>query len=107
MKVNPSKTQLLCTTTAINYDIRAYIYTEEGPLISGDTLTTVGYTLGRRSGAGEHIKKVRQKYGSRAGILRHLKKIGIYKPVLTKIYTSHLRPLFEYGIPCFGQSLTD
>ena len=57
MKVNTSKTQLICTSAAINYDVRAYVEVDGSKLLSGDILTTVGYTLGKRPGPGAHIKK--------------------------------------------------
>ena len=49
MRVNPEKTQLLCVTTAINYDIRAYVNIDGHRIISGDSLTTVGYTMGAKT----------------------------------------------------------
>ena len=106
MRVNPSKTQLLCTNTSINYDIRAYVKIDGTTLWSGDTLKTVGYTLGRRAGAAEHIKSMRRKFGARAGILRHLKKIGIQNDTLVKIYASLIRPVLEYAAACFHPGLT-
>ena len=73
----------------------------------GDDLTTVGYPLGRQPGAHEHLKRIRQKFGARAGIIRHLKKIGIETGVLTKIYTSLVRPVFEYAAVCSNAGLTE
>ena len=106
MKVNAQKTQLLCTSTAINYDVRAYIEVEGTVITSRDTLTTVGYTMGRRPGPYQHIKQIRRKYGARAGILRHLKKIGIDAPSLVQIYTSLIRLVFEYSCVAFHTCLT-
>ena len=77
MCANPGKMQLHCTTTVVNYNISAYIVVEAVKLISDDKLKTIGYTLGRRPGASEYIKEILRKFGARAGILRHLKKIGI------------------------------
>lgn len=61
MVVNPLKTQLLCTTTAINYDVRSFIIVEGKEILSSDTLKSVGFTFGRRLGAGDHMKTIRRK----------------------------------------------
>ena len=67
---------------------------------------TVGYTLGRRAGAAEHLKTISRKFGARAGILRHLKKIGIQNDTLVRIYTSLIRLVFEYAAACYHPGLT-
>ena len=66
MVVNPHKMQVLCTTTAIKAG--------GVEILSGDSLKSVGYSFGRRPGAAEYLRKTRQKYGARAGTLRHLHK---------------------------------
>lgn len=38
MRVNPKKTQLLCTNTAINSDVRSYVFYDGERLESGDSL---------------------------------------------------------------------
>ena len=53
------------------------------------------------------MKTVRMKFGARAGILRHLKKIGIEPKILTQIYVALIvRPVFEYASACFHTGLT-
>ena len=106
MSVNPHKTQLLCTSTAINSDIRSHIYTEAGRIDSGDTLKTVGFIFDRRPGAAEHIKAMRRKFGTRAGMLRHLKKIGIEEETLVEVYKSFIRPILEYACSAWHTILT-
>lgn len=48
VKMNPNKTQLLCVSTAINYEVHSYIYIGDKLLISGDELKLLGYNFGRR-----------------------------------------------------------
>ena len=74
MLINPDKTQLLCVTTAINYDVRCYINIDGRRLVSGDELKLVGYTFGRRPNADKHIQALRRKYGARSWIVRNMKK---------------------------------
>ena len=77
MEVNPAKTQLLCITSAINYQVWSYIYCQGEKLASGDSLKLLGYTMGRRPTAEQHVKSLRRKYGARAWILRNLNQAGI------------------------------
>ena len=50
MLVNEAKTQLLCITSAINYDVRSEMCVGGNTITSADTLKIVGYTFGRRPG---------------------------------------------------------
>lgn len=95
MKVNDLKTQLLCLTSAINYDVRSFIRLPDGQLTSGDTLKVVGFTFGQRPGPAEHIKALRCSYGARAWVLRHLKRIGMEQKLLVRVYCELIRPIFE------------
>ena len=45
MLLNDNKTQILCISTAINYEVRSFIRLQDGPRISSDTLKVVGFTL--------------------------------------------------------------
>ena len=107
MKMNDAKTQLLCVSTAINYQVRASIDMAGGTLVSGDTLKVVGFTFGRRPGAGEHVVALRKKYGARAYIIRHLKKINTPADLLVRVYTAFIRPIFDYAAPAYHTILTD
>ena len=106
MKVNQDKTQLLCMSTAINSEIRTYININGSRIVSGDKLKTLGFTLGRRPGAHEHVKALRRSFGARAGMLRHLKKANIEEKVLVQVYTCFIRPVLEYACPAFTTVLT-
>ena len=107
MKVNDGKTQLLCISTAINYDVRAEIMAGETNITSADTLKVVGFTFGRRPGAAAHVNALRKKYGARAHVIRHLKQNGIDEDTLIKVYCSLIRPIFEFAVPAFHTLLTD
>ena len=107
MRVNEDKTQLLCVTSSINYQVRSSVDIGEETLISGDSLKVIGFTFGRRPGAAEHTKNLRKKYGSRAYSIRHLKKAGISEETLTAVYKSFIRPVFDYASPAFHTILTD
>ena len=108
LKVNAAKTQLLCISTAINYDVRARILTDDVEITSADTLKIVGFTFGRRPGVGAHVDALRRKYGARAYVIRHLKhQAGLPSEDLVRIYCSLIRPIFEYAAPAFHTLLTE
>ena len=107
MVVNDRKTQILCVTAAINYDVRSFLNISGEMTTSTDTLTVVGFTFGRRPGAEEHVKKLRKMYGARAWTIRHLKKVGMDQKLLVRIYCELVRPIFEYECPAFHTILTD
>lgn len=106
MVVNAAKTQLLCTTTAVNYQVRSFIWADGQKITSGDSLKTVGYTFGRRLGPAEHVRDLRRKFAYRTGIIRHLKKIKEDTKTLTQVYTTFLRPLLEYATSAFHSTLS-
>ena len=106
MKLNDVKTQLICVTLAINYDVRSFIRLPHGTKYSSDTLKIMGFTFGRRPGPGEHIKCLRKSYGARAWVIRHLKKIGMEQDLLVRIYCSLIRPVFECASPAFHTTMT-
>ena len=56
MKMNGLKTQLLCFSTAINYEVRSFICVEGQKIVSGDDLKLLGYHFGRRPRPDAHIK---------------------------------------------------
>ena len=106
MKVNEQKTQALCITTAINYQIRSCIDIDGQAVESMDSLKVLGFVMGRRPGAAEHVKHIRKKYGSRAYSIRHLKKSGTPNRVLVEVYKSFIRPVFDYAAPAYHTVLT-
>ena len=106
MLVNEKKTQLLCITSAINYDVRSFVRLPGEVRTSTDTLKVVGFTFGRRPGAAEHVKALRRSYGARSWAIRHLKRSGIGQETLVRIYCALIRPVLEYASPAFHTILT-
>ena len=107
MEVNPSKTQLLCITSAINYQVRSYIYSDGQKLLSGDTLKLLDYTMCRRPNSDQHITDIRRKYDIRAWILRNLRQAGVPPQRLVLVYCSLIRPVLEYPSVVFHSGLTE
>ena len=92
MPVNDLKNQLICVTSAINYELRSFIRLPGSIKGSEDALKVVGFTFGRRPGAGERIKALRRSYGARAWILRYLRRVELF-------FFLEWRPLSRHGRP--------
>ena len=107
MQVNPAKTQLLCVTSAINYQVHSFIYCNGVKLLSGDNLKLLGFTMGRRPNADCHIKELRRKYGARAWILRNLLQASVPQHRLVQVYCALIRPVLEYPAVVFHSGLTE
>ena len=107
MKMNALKTQLLCVSTAINSDVRSFIYIGDQKITSGDELKLLGFYFGRRPRADIHIREIRRKFGARSWILRILKHASIPEKSLVQVYCSLVRPILEYPACVFHTSLTE
>ena len=107
MKMNTAKTQLLCITSAINYEVRSYIESNGRKIVSGDELKLLGFTFGRRPTVRPHFESVRRKYAIRTHSIRHLKKIGIKNDQLVRIYSAMILPVIEYTAPIYHHMLSD
>ena len=60
MKMNGLKTQLLCITSAINYDVRSFIYVDGQKITSGEELKLLGFYMGRRPRSDVHVREIRR-----------------------------------------------
>ena len=97
MVVNKAKTQLF----NINYAMKSYIEVDGERIMSGDKLKIVGFTLGTRPNLNEHILTIKQKWGARSWILRHLKRTGIPTNQLFRIYCVLIRPVLKFAAVAF------
>ena len=107
MKLNSAKTQLLCITAAINYEVRSTIDIEGTQIVSGDELKVLGFTMGRRPTMRPHVEAMKKKYVTRTHVIRHLKKVGFANHKLTKILCSLIRPIIEFAAQVYHHMLTE
>ena len=107
MAMNKAKTQILCITTAINYQVRSAIKIGDEVRKSQDTLKILGFTFGRRPTMHAHIETIRRKYAARSWSLIHLKRAGIPKAVLCQVFSSMIRPVIEYASVVYHSMLCE
>ena len=94
MRVNESKTQLSCLSTAIDSHVNSYIKLEDGTEIrGGDHMKILGFYFGRKPNMDTHINELKKKVRMRTWVIRNLKRAGLNAPDLLKCYFSLIRPL--------------
>ena len=106
MRVNQSKTQLLCISGNNDQITNSYIKTNDGRIDSGEELKILGFWFGRTPSAGTHIDKMLSKFRSRLWSLRHLKRNGMSAEDLLFVYKTILRPVLEFAAPTYHSLLT-
>ena len=95
MKINASKTQLLCISPAGD-NCSAFVRIGNEKKESGKTLKICGYHFSNKPGVEEQIRIIEQKFNERAWLLRNLKRSGFTTSDLQIAYTSIVRPVFDF-----------
>ena len=88
MKVNTSKTKVLCVSDSLSYRAAAKIEDEEGLEIAskkGDKLKVLGFTFGKRPTVRPHVKSIRKKFRQRFWTLFNLRKNGFNNEELVRV----------------------
>ena len=106
MKINPDKTQLICISPAINYEVSSYIKLGGTTIKSGDCLKILGFTMDSKCTAGAQVAVMKKKFAKRVWILRHLKRARIEKEKLIRVYCAFIRPCFDYLCATYHSMLT-
>ena len=105
MRVNEQKTQILCIHGNPNSNIRSYIRTEEEEIVSADTLKILGFSFSNKPDATHHVTELVHKFYNKLWTLRFLKRNGMDRAGLLKIYFSVLRPAVEYCSTVYHSSI--
>ena len=106
MRVNESKTQLLCLSTSIDNEVTSYIRTSTGQKIeSGSSLKILGFCFDRCPGVECHVQDLERKIRKRTWIIRNLKKAGLSKKDMISCYFSLVHPVLDYATPVYHSML--
>lgn len=106
MKINPTKTKLLCISPATTADVSSYIQYEGEEIKSVPELKVLGFRLGSRLTVELHIDKTMQKLRMRLWSLRTLKFSGMEPEDLVFVYKSIIRPILNYAVLTYNSLLT-
>ena len=92
MKVNTSKTGMLCISDSLSYKPSAFILDSDGQRIeSGQRLKVLGWHFSSRPTVEAHIGVMKRRFRERYWVLRHLKHNGFTTQDLLSVYTSVVR----------------
>ena len=107
MRVNASKTKVLCVSDARTYEAAAYVVDSEGNEIDSlDSLKVLGVHFSRNPDMAEQVNSICRKFRSRVWILRHLSHNGFSQEDLLKVYKSIILPTHDYCSNVYHSSLT-
>ena len=107
MLVNEAKTQLICISPSLNYDVSTYLELPGGTRIeSGNELTILGFSFGTKPDVSAHVGLILKKYAARSWMIRHLKNGGVDEKTLVAVYSSVIRSVIEYAVPVYHHMLT-
>ena len=106
MKINPTKTQMLCVSAAGN-TTNSYIKTGGSKITSTKELKILGFWFDGTATVNLHVKKTLNKARSRLVALRTLKRSGLSTDDLLKSYTTYIRPLLDYAVPTYHPQLSE
>ena len=106
MVVNPRKTQIMCVSQSINYDVSSYINIGGEKRWSEDSMKVLGFHFDSKCNMSVHIGEIKKKFAKRLWIIRHLKRVQIPIEKLIRIYCALVRPLFDYASVVYHSMLT-
>ena len=106
LKIHPEKTQLLCVSNAINYDVDSVINLPTTTIRSSETLKILGFVLNNKGNMSDQVKSIKGKFAASLWILRHLKRVGLSDGKLLAVYRCYILPQIEYGSVVYGSLLT-
>ena len=106
MRVNESKTQVLCISAAKNSVVTSYINTDCDRISSGSELKILGFWFGEAPNVSLHVEKTVAKFRARLWTLRHLKRSGMSTSDLLFIYSSIIRPVIDFASNTYHSMLS-
>ena len=108
MKVNTSKTAMLCASGAQSYEAHCYIKDASGEEISSqETIKVLGYHLSTKPGAHAHVDALCKRMRRQFWVLYHLRKAGFVEDELAMVYRTCLLPVMDYCSVVYHSILTD
>lgn len=109
MLVNQKKTQMLCisasTDTVVSY-MRPNINGVISEICCKNSLKIVGFYFDNRPTVNCHLNMMCTKFRAKLGSMRVLKKAGLGRSDLIKIYQCTIRPVVEFAAATYGPMLT-
>ena len=108
MKVNASKTAMVCVSGAQSYQARTFIEDSEGERVSSTgTMKVLGFHLSSSPTMHEHVRVLTKRVRRKFWVLYHLRRAGFTNEELAKVYRTCILPTLDYCSVVYHSSLTD
>ena len=108
MRVNSSKTNVLCISDALSYSPMTFIVDSAGEKIeSKDSLCVLGFHFSDKPTVQLHVEETVKKMRQRSWFLRNLARAGFNTPELVEVYRSVILPIADYCAPAYHSMTTD
>ena len=96
MRVNTAKTQMLCISPNTHSIVSSYISAGQTRIESTNSLKILGFNFDTKPDASFHVTGLIDKFYARLRTLRFLKRSGMGKNYLIKVYKTVILPAIEY-----------
>ena len=107
MKVNSSKTAMLCVSGARSFEAESFIEDKDLCRIGcQETMKVLGMRFSRRPNMDAHVEWLRKSFRQRYWTIRNLKNSGFTEEELVRVYKTIIRPVEDYGAVVYHSSLT-
>ena len=108
MRLNASKTTMLCISAARSFKPVTYIELGDSGdvVVSGREMKLLGFHFDSSPGVGAHVEEILKKVRYRTWALHNLKRLGLCPAGLLNVYTSLVRPCFDFACVVYHLMLT-
>ena len=106
LKVNSSKTQILCISSATTTNSKSYINFEGKRIDSGKNLKILGFNFNEYPSVRHHIEIMLNTARLRLWTLRFLKKSGLDQLDLLHFYKVFVRSILDFAVPTYHPQLS-
>ena len=106
MKINATKTSLMCVSAATSFEPRVKITLDGRDVHGAKSLKVLGVTIDSDMTFRSHIEKLAAKARARTWALSKLRKKGLGAEKLVRVYCGLIRPVLEYCAPAWHSLLT-
>ena len=108
MKVNESKTNLLCVSDSLNFKSLAYFNGSNNERIEcSRSIKILGFYLTDRTGVSMHVEEIAKNMRRKYWVLYHLRRLGFTESELVRVYKMNILPAADYCCAAYHSLLSD
>ena len=106
MKVNATKTAMMCLSDLLAYEADAFINDADGNRIGCcKNMKILGMHFSNKPDMSAHVQWIRKTIRQRYWTLRNLKRSGFTEQELVRVYSTVIRPIVDYACVVYHSSI--